>query len=320
MEGKPGLPGSITIIIPLPADWRATDVEKIGNRTEFVHRFQFTGLGWGEPGTKIRMNKISMAVPHILVTNDDGVYAPGLLALAQEMRKLGDVSILGPDRNWSASGHVKTLNRPLRVKEIVLADGSTAFASDGAPSDCVALALLGILPGEVNVVVSGINPNANLGHDVTYSGTVTAAMEAAIWGLPGIAISLDTREFNSEKGNYGPAARVAARVVRGVIENGLPKNILLNVNVPDVPEEQINGIRITRQGLRVYHDQLDRRVDPRGKPYYWIGGDAPTGVPEEGTDFGALAAGAVSVTPLHLDLTAYKAVEDIKTWGWRELE
>lgn len=256
-----------------------------------------------------------MTIPHILVTNDDGVYAPGLLALAQEMRRLGDVSILGPDRNWSASGHVKTLNRPLRVKEVQLADGSLAFASDGAPSDCVALALLGILPRKVDVVVSGINPNANLGHDVTYSGTVTAAMEAAIWGLPGVAVSLDTGEYHSEKSDFGPAARVAARIVSGVLEHGLPKNVLLNINVPDRPDEQINGIRITRQGLRVYHDQLDRRVDPRGRPYYWIGGDAPTGVPENGTDFGALADGAVSVTPLHLDLTAYKAVDDLSSWG-----
>ena len=127
---------------------------------------------------------------HILVTNDDGVYAPGLLALAQELRKIAEVSILAPDHNWSASGHVKTLNRPLRAKPVTLADGSTALASDGAPSDCVALALMGVIEKPIDMVVSGINPNANIGHDVTYSGTVTAAMEAAIgnvWGIGGIA-------------------------------------------------------------------------------------------------------------------------------------
>jgi 5'-nucleotidase len=254
-------------------------------------------------------------IPHILVTNDDGVYAPGLLALVQEMRKLGKVSVLAPDHNWSASGHVKTLHRPLRVKEVRLSDGTTAHASDGAPSDCVALALLGILDEKISLVVSGINPNANLGHDVTYSGTVTAAMEAAIWGLPSVAVSVDFQEFQPESSDFGPAARCAARVVRRVIERGLPKNVLLNVNVPDLPEERIQGIRVTRQGLRVYHDLLDRRTDPRGRAYYWIGGGPPTGIPEDGTDFGALADGAVSVTPLHLDLTAYQAMEDLNGWG-----
>src|SRR5512133_2314230 len=134
---------------------------------------------------------------HILVTNDDGVYAPGLLALARELRKLGEVSILAPDHNWSASGHVKTLNRPLRAKPVTLADGSSALASDGAPSDCVALALMGVIETPIDLVVSGINPNANIGHDVTYSGTVTAAMEAAIGSVAGIAVSLDAPEFFS---------------------------------------------------------------------------------------------------------------------------
>lgn len=253
---------------------------------------------------------------HILVTNDDGVLAPGLLALANEMRKLGDVTVLAPDRNWSASGHVKTLERPLRVKEVALADGSPALATDGAPSDCVALALLDLLPNKVDVVVSGINPNANLGHDVTYSGTVTAAMEAAIWGLPGIAISLDSPENHLGLLDYGPAARIAHKIISKVIHHGLAKDTLLNVNVPYLEDEQINGIAVTRQGLRVYRDILVRRQDPRGRPYYWIGGDAPTGVPEHGTDFGALSEGYVSITPLHLDLTAYRALDEVKAWGW----
>jgi len=254
---------------------------------------------------------------HILVTNDDGVTAPGLLALAQEMRSLGQVSILAPDRNWSASGHVKTLHRPLRVKETLLADGSWALAADGAPSDCVALAVLGLLPTNIDLVVSGINPNANLGHDVTYSGTVTAAMEAAIWGLPGIAISIDYEEYGQGSVDYGPAARVAHQVVNRVIAQGLPKATLLNVNVPDLPSKDIKGIKVTRQGLRVYRDLLVRREDPRGRPYYWIGGEAPTGVPEEGTDFGALAEGYVSITPLHLDLTAHQVMDELGGWDWK---
>jgi len=253
---------------------------------------------------------------HILVTNDDGVNAPGLLALAQEMRSLGQVTVLAPDRNWSASGHVKTLDRPLRVKDAVLADRTPALATDGAPSDCVALAVLGVLPTRIDLVVSGINQTCNLGHDVTYSGTVTAAMEAAIWGLPGVAVSLDLPENHSSLQDYGPAARIARRVVANVIEHGLPKATLLNVNVPYLSDEQIQGIKITGQGLRVYRDLLVKRADPRGRPYYWIGGEAPTGVIEDGTDFGALDEGYVSITPLHLDLTAYEAMESLREWHW----
>jgi 5'-nucleotidase len=253
---------------------------------------------------------------HILVTNDDGVNAPGLLALAQEMRKIGEVTVLAPDHNWSASGHVKTMHRPLRVKEVLLDDGSTALASDGAPSDCVALALLGYLTTKVDLVVSGINPNANLGHDVTYSGTVTAAMEAAIWALPGIAVSLDSPENHLGALDYGPASRVARKVVEMILSRSLPKDTFLNVNVPYLPDEQIKGLAITRQGLRVYRDRLDRRKDPRGRPYFWIGGDAPTGVPEPGTDFGALIEGYASITPLQLDLTAWRHLEAIREWDW----
>jgi len=255
---------------------------------------------------------------HILVTNDDGVYAPGLLALATAMRGIGRVTVFAPDRNWSASGHVKTLHRPLRVKAVQLADGTPAYATDGAPSDCVALALLGYLPDPVDLVISGINPNANLGHDVTYSGTVTAAMEAAIWELPGIAVSLDLPEDRPAEVDYGPAAETACQVAEKVLERGLPKGVLLNVNVPYRPDGAIRGLRITRQGLRVYRDSLVRREDPRGQPYYWIGGEAPTGVPEDGTDFGALDQGYASITPLQLDLTAYRAMETLQAWGLDE--
>jgi 5'-nucleotidase len=252
---------------------------------------------------------------HILVTNDDGVTAPGLLALVQQMRLLGEVAVLAPDRNWSASGHVKTMHRPLRVKEVILDDGTPALASDGAPSDCVALAMLGLLPVRFDLVISGINPNANLGHDVTYSGTVTAAMEAAIWGLPGVAVSLDRPENLTGALEYAPAARIAYRIAQTTINRGLPKGLFFNVNVPYLPEDRIQGLRVTRLGLRVYRDSLDERKDPRGQPYYWIGGEAPTGVPEDGTDIGALNDGYVSVTPLHLDLTAHHALDEIYAWG-----
>lgn len=255
---------------------------------------------------------------HILVTNDDGVTAPGLLALAQEMRKLGEVTVLAPDHNWSASGHVKTLNRPLRAKPVQLADGTSALASDGAPSDCVALALMGVIEKPIDLVVSGINPNANIGHDVTYSGTVTAAMEAAIAGVQSIAVSLDAPEYHTGPLDYSTAAVVARKVAETLLKNTLAHNILLNVNVPYLKEEELKGFHVTRQGLRIYRDELVRRLDPRGKPYYWIGGEAPTGVAENGTDFGDLAAGYVSITPIQLDLTAYPVLDAVAKWRWPE--
>lgn len=240
---------------------------------------------------------------HILVTNDDGVTAPGLLALAQEMSRLGRVSILAPDHNWSSSGHVKTLHRPLRVKEVELEDGTRALTSDGAPSDCVSLAVLGLLD-PLDLVVSGINPNANLGHDVTYSGTVTAAMEAVIWEIPGLAVSLDAAENHLGKLDYGPAAAVAGRVAEKMLAGKLPLDVVYNLNVPNLDRQEMKGIQVTRQGLREYRDELVTREDPRGTPYYWIGGEPPTGAPDQGTDIGALAAGFASLTPLQLDLTA----------------
>jgi len=254
---------------------------------------------------------------HILVTNDDGVRAPGLLALAQEMRKLGRVTVVAPDHNWSASGHVKTMDRPLRVHETSLADGSAAFASDGAPSDCVAVSLLGLIQEDIDLVVSGINPNANIGHDVTYSGTVMAAMEAVIGGVKGLAVSLHTPERFKGQVDYSTAAIAARRVAEKVMVDGLPEGVVLNINVPYLKENELKGYMITRQGLRVYRDALEQRIDPRGHPYYWIGGEPPTAVDEPGTDFGALSAGYVSITPLQLDMTSYKAMDVMENWKFK---
>ena len=254
---------------------------------------------------------------HILVTNDDGVQAPGLLALAQAMRQVGDVTVVAPDRNWSASGHVKTLERPIRVTETMLADGTKAYMSDGAPSDCVALPLLGFLENKIDLVVSGINPFSNIGHDVTYSGTVTAAMEAVIAGVPGIAFSLASQDKPTNvPTDYGPAGEIAKRIVEAFVKGGFMEGVVTNVNIPYLSVEAMKGFIVTRQGMRVYRDALDRRVDPRGRPYYWIGGELPTGVNEEGTDVGALASGHVSITPLQLDLTNYKALETLRSWKW----
>lgn len=252
---------------------------------------------------------------HILITNDDGVQAPGLAALAETFKQLGDVTILAPDRNWSASGHVKTMHRPLRVTETRLSDGTPALACDGAPSDCVALALLGLIKEPIDLVVSGINPLANVGHDVTYSGTVTAAMEAAIAGVPGIAYSIDPPRDHNGPLDYATAAILAAEIAEQVCKKSPGETTLLNVNIPYGDRDQIRGIAVTRQGKRVYHDALDDRIDPRGKNYYWIGGGAPGGLVEPGTDFWALANHYISITPLTLDLTDQSKLSTLEAWG-----
>jgi len=247
---------------------------------------------------------------HILVTNDDGVTAPGLAALASALRELGRVTVIAPDRNWSASGHVKTMHKPLRVAPAHLVNGIEALSTSGAPSDCVALALLGLLDAPIDMVVAGINPNANLGHDVTYSGTVTAAMEAVIGGVPGIAVSIQSADAHG----YAAAGAAAVRVARAVAAHGLPPHTLLNVNVPGLREDEIKGIQVTRMGLRAYKDHLVHRVDPAGRAYYWIGGDRLDEPLIPGTDFAALADGCVSVTPLGLDLTSDSAMPLIGSW------
>lgn len=254
--------------------------------------------------------------PHFLITNDDGVHAPGLLALAQEVRKLGDVTVIAPDRNWSASGHVKTLHRPIRAKHVRLADDTPAIAIDGAPSDCVALAVLGLVEKPIDLVVSGINPWPNLSYDMIYSGTVSAAAEAVINGIPGIAVSTDHPvELDAER-DYTTAAETARQVAEKALANGLPKNLLLNVNVPHLPGKDVKGWRITRQGVRVYEDQLITNFDPHGNPYYWIGGKFPGGYPDDGTDIGALKEGYVSIMPLQLDLTDYGKRDSLLDDGW----
>jgi 5'-nucleotidase len=248
--------------------------------------------------------------PTILVTNDDGVASPGLLELAHALAEVGEVSIIAPEHNWSASGHSKTMHKPLRVTPAKLADGTPALATSGSPSDCVALALLGILETRPSLVVSGINQGANVGHDLTYSGTVSAAMEAVIAGVTAIAISLDSSESQS----YGVAARFAERLARRLIAERLDRPLLLNVNVPALPADEIKGIEITRLGQRVYRDELVHRSDPRGRSYYWIGGEPPAGIPEEGTDIGALSRGCISITPVILDLTDRDGLDTLRQW------
>jgi len=255
-----------------------------------------------------------MSRPFILVTNDDGVESLGILALKQELARVGEVIVFAPDHNWSAAGHTKTLHKPLRVDRCELSDGDSAYVSSGAPSDCVALALLGILDRRPDLIVSGINKGENVGHDITYSGTVAGAMEGVVFDLPAIAVSLATFE-RADFGTFRVAAEHATRVAALVLEHGLPRNTFLNVNVPALPADEIKGVRVTRLGRRFYRDELVARKDPRGRPYYWIGGEMPSGDDTiEGTDIWALANGYVSVTPLHMDMTDESLIETMRHW------
>jgi len=251
----------------------------------------------------------------ILLTNDDGVRAPGILAMAQALRKANfDVTILGPDTNWSASGHKKTMNKPLRINKVQLADGSWAFATDGAPSDCVALGLMGALDMEFDFIVSGINNNANIGSDVSYSGTVAAVLEAGIMGKPGFAVSVDAPEYNDGNLDYLSTASKAMEIIIKLLEMPMEDQDMnvWNINLPYFPDGSYKGVQFTRLGKRYYHDFLLRREDPFGRPYFWIGGEQPTGLMEDHTDYGALKTGFVSVTPLHIDSTNYAVLEKLE--------
>ena len=241
-------------------------------------------------------------MPALLLTNDHGVHASGLGALQQALAELGDVYVLAPEREQSACGHALTLHRPLRVDRL----GERRFAVNGTPSDCVNLGVLGLLPERPVLVVAGVNHGTNLGDDVTYSGTVSAAMEGTLLGVPAIAVSL------APGGDLAVAAEVARLVALRVLVTGLPKMTLLNVNVPGAPPR---GIRLTRLGHRVYREKIVEQTDPRGRTHYWIGAGEPEWEELRGTDMGALHDGYVSITPLHLDLTDHRALDALVDFG-----
>src|SRR5512132_3583150 len=237
----------------------------------------------------------------ILVTNDDGVHAAGLLALAAALGPLGEVYVVAPDREQSAVGHALTLHRPLRVAQV----GERRYSVNGTPSDCVNLAVLGVLPERPVLIASGINHGSNLGDDVTYSGTVSAAMEGTLLGVPSIAVSL------MEGGDVAEAARVARQIAMRVLVEGLAPKTLLNVNVP---AGTVRGIRLTRLGHRVYSEKIVEQTDPRGRTHYWIGAGPPEWEALDGTDMGAVHEGYVAVTPLHMDLTNHRALAMMADW------
>ena len=241
--------------------------------------------------------------PAILVTNDDGIHSPGLKALAEALAEVGEVVVIAPDRERSAAGHSLTLHKPLRATEV--APGW--YAVNGTPTDCVTLGVMGMLKERPHLVASGVNLGPNMGDDITYSGTVSAAVEGTLLGIPSIAVSV----VDASPQGLRTAAAFAARLAPLVLERGLPPDTLLNVNVPAGP---LKGVVVTRQGKRSYNELIVEKIDPRGKTYYWIGGGEPTWELLGGTDYEAVTGGKVSITPLHLDLTNYAATQVLKEW------
>lgn len=244
----------------------------------------------------------------VLVSNDDGVDAPGIHVLARHLEAIGEVTVVAPDRDRSGASNSLTLDQPVRVAR--LENGYYRVA--GTPTDCVHLALAGLLDHEPNIVVSGINNSANLGDDVIYSGTVSAAMEGRFLGLPAIAVSLVSKDHKGL--NFDTAAQAALVLVRRLLIDPLPADTILNVNVPDLPWHEIRGFAVTRLGRRHRSAPCIAQTDPRGRPIYWIG---PAGEEDDagpGTDFHAVRDGYISITPIHVDLTRYQALEKVGGW------
>jgi 5'-nucleotidase len=244
---------------------------------------------------------------NILLTNDDGINAVGLKMLAKFLKSIGNVSIVAPDRERSAVSHALTLHHPLRATQI----DATTFAVDGTPTDCVNLGIHNLLQFKPDIVISGINHGANMGDDITYSGTVSAAMEATLMGIPAFAVSLAT---NAGDADFTSAAIFASRLAEKIMIKGLPRDTFLNVNVPEVPGDLLRPPLITRQGKRIYEGMIIDKVDPRGRNYYWIGSMEMNFHDTEGTDFHAVSRGHISITPLHLDLTNYDSLQEMQTW------
>ncbi|MGI6188524.1 MAG: 5'/3'-nucleotidase SurE [Clostridiales bacterium] len=251
----------------------------------------------------------------ILVCNDDGIYSNGILQLASSMSRIGETTVVAPDEERSATGHAITLHKPLRVKPVNLPKlNIRAYAVNGTPADCVKIGYDIVMERKVDLVISGINKGPNLGTDVLYSGTVSAAFEGAILGLPSIAVSL----VSYDSDDYAYAGKIAVQVAERLMENSLPLGTILNINVPAVPEKDIKGIKTVRLGVRRYAENYIKRIDPRGRPYYWLTGEAidedETAGCEIDTDISAIIHNYVTITPIHFDLTSYAFIDNVAEW------
>ncbi len=250
-------------------------------------------------------------MPLILVTNDDGIHTAGITALFETMSTIGHSVMIAPERDNSAVSHSLTMSRPLRVKKTE----NNRYAIDGTPTDCVIIGIGKILEHKPDLVISGINPGGNLGDDISYSGTVSAAIEGTMLGIPSIAISL----AGEEPFRFNTAAYIAKKIAEMVLRQGLPKDTLLNVNVPNLPHKEIAGLKFTRQGRRVYDNSIKETHDPWGRRHFWIGGGTPLWDQGNDTDSKWIAASHISITPIHLDLTNYRALDQLKR-EWRSLD
>lgn len=249
--------------------------------------------------------------PRILITNDDGIYADGIYALWEAMQELGDVTVVAPDTEKSAVGHSITIADPIRIQEISRSGGFNGFAVDGTPADCVKIAVHSILDEIPDVIVSGINAGANVGMSIIYSGTISAATEGTILDIPSIAISFDS----IKEGDLTGSQAVAKKMVTTILDKGIPRGTLLNVNVPNLPANQIKGYQITRQGNIYFEDRFERREDPRGQFYYWMTGKIINPDTTLESDGQAISEGYVSVTPVHFKMTNETFMKELKTWG-----
>jgi len=244
--------------------------------------------------------------PRIFVTNDDGIHSAGLTSLAKALRRVGDVWVVAPDRERTAVAHAVTLHKPLRIHEV----GKQVYAVNGTPVDCVNLALLNILPKRPHLLVSGINKGVNLGDDVLYSGTVSAAVEGTILGIPSIAVS----QQGHDAFHFATAAYYAVRVAKLILKRGLPEETLVNLNVPDRPIESVTGVRVTCLSRRRFENPIIEKVDPHGRSYFWIAGTRVSWSRNKDADHEAIEEGAVSLTPLHLDSTNYGVLDQLRLW------
>ena len=248
----------------------------------------------------------------ILLTNDDGIYAPGLMVLYRELQTWGEVKVVAPESEQSAVGHAISLTNPLRVKEVALDGGVRGWAVSGTPADCVKIALAELLPSRPDLVVSGINLGPNVGINVLYSGTVSAATEASILGIKGVALSLNSYDQDAD---FATAASLAREVLARIKNwQNWSNGICLNVNLPALPRDRIKGIRVTRQDTGPLVEHFERRVDPRKHVYYWLAEINERKELDPETDYGALAAGYISITPIHHDLTHYHSLEDLRNF------
>jgi 5'-nucleotidase len=248
----------------------------------------------------------------VLVTNDDGIRAQGLMTLAEALRTIWRVVVVAPEQEQSASSHAVTLHKPLRINEYK----ADLIGVSGTPTDCVLLAVKRILAKEPDLIVSGINHGPNMGEDVNYSGTVAAAIEGSILGIPSIAISI----VSWEPRNFDAAADASRYLAEKMLTQRVPRSTIWNVNIPDLPKHEIKDIRITKLGSRVYKDVIIEKKDPRGRNYFWIGGEGPGWNKEENTDFAAVSEGHISVTPLQIDITDYKSIVELNKWKleWKQ--